>query len=122
MKVQDRFGWNGMQALIEDAAAGGVDLDETQVRCPLLYAPKKVQDPPWLGEFKVVGRGGKKHWRLYFGEPINRQDHVVRIHLWHKLRSWSKADAGQRQQDSVANAMGLLKWHFKKEGYEWSQF
>ncbi|WAB10619.1 hypothetical protein SEA_ECLIPTUS_54 [Gordonia phage Ecliptus] len=121
LKDDDRFAWVGFCALIEDATKGGVDLDESQVRCPLDFAPPKVHEPPWMGEFKVVGKkNGKKHWRLYFGEPINHQDLVVGVDLWHKLSSWTRAQTKTREADAIAKAMGKLKWHFGTQGYVWS--
>lgn len=122
MKEEDRFAWNGMVALFEDAAGDGIDLDESQVRCPLEFAPPQATDPPWMGELKVPNKPRTRHWRLYFGEPVNMQDHVVKVSLWSKHNHWSERDSSAWQRASIDRAMKRLKWYFLEEGYEWSQF
>lgn len=121
-KRQDRFGWIGLQTLIEDACGDGVDLDETQVRCPMKQPPPGFPDPPWIGEFKTPGMKNRRHWRLYFGEPINYPDHVVGVRVWHKLAIWPRKVTEVRERDAIIGAMKHLKWYFKQQGYEWSRF
>ncbi|GAC71095.1 hypothetical protein [Gordonia soli] len=126
LKSLDRFAWNGLVGLIEEAEGLGVDIDDTLVRSPLIRSPGGMVDPPWLGEFKTVGKairgGGARHWRLYFGEPTNHQDHVVGVRVWHKMSTWSQRVTDEREADAIRKAMKTLKWHFANEGYEWAKF
>lgn len=91
-------------------------------RCPLAFAPFGEPDPPWLGELKAGGRKGLE-WRLYFGEPINFQYHVVGLNLRDSKRSgFSVLQNRNRQRGHVVQAMRYLRKFFKQEGYEWAPF
>lgn len=101
---------------------------ERDYRCPLEYAPTNVGSPPWLGELKAKGRPVRKRsnkhfeWRLYFGEAINRRDHVIGIKLGDKKPSLTEAQNRVHQRKQIGAAMKYLKRYFKDKGYRWAPF
>jgi len=123
---QDPFAHGNIKGQIEECEGSGLGRspyrDPQDYRCPLKFAPPDVTDPPWLGELKASGKKGKQ-WRLYFGEPINYQDHVVGVTLRDsKLNSLNRFQNSHRQKQHIRQAMKFLKTFFKEHGYEWAPF
>ncbi|MQY25131.1 hypothetical protein [Nocardia aurantia] len=127
LRQWDPFAAAGIQGQIEEAAGDGLGAssmyeDELDYRCPLRFAPDGVPDPPWLGEFKAHDHK-RTEWRLYFGEAINFQDHVVGVTLRDsKLAHLSGQQNTERQRKHITQAARYLKTFFRERGYCWAPF
>ncbi|WP_280426119.1 hypothetical protein [Nocardia carnea] len=127
LRARDPFAYGNLKGQIEESEHGGLGRsryrEPQDYRCPLDFAPQDEPDPPWLGELKTSGRGGKVEWRLYFGEPINRQDHVVGVTLRDsKLSRLRPLQNRERQRRDIKQAMRYLKRYFVEHGYTWAPF
>jgi hypothetical protein len=123
---RDPFAHGNIQGQIQEAKGRGLGFSQYRepqdYRCPLDYAPDDEPDPPWLGELKASGIK-RVEWRLYFGEPINYQDHVVGITLRDsKLGRLTTIQNQARQKSHIKQAMRFLKTYFTLHGYHWAPF
>ncbi|WP_280508003.1 hypothetical protein [Nocardia flavorosea] len=125
--ARDPFAYGNLIGQIEESERGGLGRSRYRqpqdYRCPLDYAPKDEPDPPWLGKLKASGIGRKTEWRLYFGEPVNRQDHVVGVTLRDsKLGRLNPLQNHDRQRRDIKQAMRYLRKFFTERGYLWAPF
>lgn len=118
LKKSDAYTWSKIDGLMREAESnGGLPANGRKqggdYRTPLDFAPRDVVDPPWTGELKVKGKKRKKlpplDWRLYFGEPCEREDHVIACGIGSKAPEDLKGVEKQIKQ--VAKAMGRFKWY-----------
>lgn len=126
LRSKDPFAYGNILGQIEESEEGGLGSSmyrsPQDYRCPLAFVPKNEPDPPWLGELKAADKRGTE-WRLYFGEPINRRDHVVGVILRDsKLRRLTVLQNGDRQRKHIKQAMRYLKTFFSEQGYQWAPF
>lgn len=100
-----------------------------QLAVPIKFAPKEIQDPPWLGCIKVDGdrvfkRTPNVVWlhRLYFGLPCRHQDLIVGVGAWSKnparQATPGKSSESNKQRRYIGDTMKHLRWWFRKQGYE----
>lgn len=96
-------------------------------RAPLDFPPPNYPNPPWLGELKAKGKkrkGGRSglDWRLYFGEPIEREDHVVSSGLHYKVYEDSSLESKKKERDAIKKAMTRFKGWSNRHGCTWHPF
>lgn len=129
LAVTDPYTWGKLDGLMREASLpGGLPAagrkSGADYRTPLKFAPSDITDPPWIGELKVVGKRRKRlaplDWRLYFGEPLERQDMVIAAGLGHKAPEDPKGVDKQIQQ--VRKAMRAVKHHCKSENCTYAPF
>lgn len=128
---RDPLGYGRFADLINrsEGPAGIEPLEKFEdLSVPVSFAPREVQDPPWLGCLKVDGdrvfkRSSKIVWlhRLYFGLPLEHQDLVVGVGAWSKNPARKLAPGqvteSQKQRRYIGETMKHLKWWFGKRGY-----
>ena len=110
---RDSFAWSDLLGMRQDAAEMGmakaVWQERADYRIPINHSPDDVTNPPWLGEFKILGRERRGRarfdYRMYFSEPVEEPGLVIVCGLGWKNPAESKHQTQQRQRADISRAM-----------------